>query len=106
MKKILLPVMTLTIFLFTMSMSCKKNSSDSSSTGSTATLPAVFSKFNSTVQVYVDGSYVVIKSNGIPDHKSPYFATTDSRYEAYNGTNPAFVLNPNRIAEQTLTFKI
>jgi hypothetical protein len=84
-------------------MACKKD--DTTST-TTAPLPDVFKKFSSTLQVYAEGNFVIIKTKGVPDHKSPYFATSDARYEAYNGTNPNFVLNPNRIMEQSLTFKI
>jgi hypothetical protein len=58
------------------------------------------------VTVSTEAGYVVIRSTGVPDHKSPYFATTDSRYEAYNGTNSSFNLNPNRIQAQQLTFRI
>jgi hypothetical protein len=86
-------------------IACKK-SSTSSTTTTPATLPAIYSKFNSALQVYTEGNYVVIKTNSVPDHKSPYFATSDPRYEAYNGTNPNFMLNPNRIIDQSLTFKI
>ena len=92
-------------FIFvTLIVGCKKRSSTSTTTP--ASLPAMYSKFNSALQIYVEGNYVVIKSTGVPDHKSPYFQTTDARYEAYNGGNPAFVLNPNRIIAQTLTFKV
>lgn len=80
---------------------CKKND-----TATAAILPDVFKKFNSSVTVYTEGNFVVIKSNAIPDHKSPYFSTTDTRYEAYNGNNANFAINPNRIVEQSLTFKI
>ncbi|MFT3932205.1 MAG: YHYH protein [Chitinophagaceae bacterium] len=85
---------------------CSKSDSSTSTTPANTTLPDVFKKFNSTVTISTDGTYITIKSNGLPDHKSPYFATTDSRYEAYNGTNAHFSLNPNRISEQSLTFKI
>ena len=86
---------------------CKKSSSSSTTTPPvTATLPAMYAKFNTSLQIYVEGNFVVIKSTGIPDHKSPYFQTNDARYEAYNGTNASFNLNPNRILTQTLTFKV
>ena len=93
----------LTAFAFC--IACSKNSSTSGTTA-TDTIPAVYKKFNSSVTISNDGTYITLKSNGIPDHKSPYFATTDARYEAYNGSNVHFSLNPNRIAEQSLTFKI
>ncbi len=107
------------IFLFIaiaaagVSFSCKKDTAATTTTG-TATLPDVFKKFSSTIQgttlqVYVEGNYVVIKSNGLPDHKTPYYKGTQwasTMYEAYNGTNSAWSQNPNTIASQSLVFKI
>ena len=93
-------------FLLILNAGCKKSSSTSTTTTTTGTLPAMYSKFNSSLQISVSGNYVVINSTGIPDHKSPYFQPTDSRYEAYNGSNSSFVLNPNRILTQSLVFKI
>ena len=87
-------------------------SSDDSSTTTTTTpteLPAVYKKIYGATDVYLQGDYVYVKSNGRPDHKSPYYLSTQwesSLYQAYNGSNSKFTLNPNRIASQTLTFKI
>lgn len=80
-----------------------------STTTPTSEAPAVYQKIYGATDVYVEGDYVVIKSNGRPEHKSPYYLNTQwhsTLYEAYNGPNPNFVLNPNRIAEFSLTFKI
>jgi hypothetical protein len=76
--------------------------------GSTITgdVPAFYQLFGNGTQISVDGQYVVIRSTGLPDHKSPYFATTDAKYERYNGSNAAFAINPNRIIEQSLVFRI
>ena len=92
-------------------ISCKKDTATGSSTtttgtGSTAAVPDVFKKFNTTVSISSDGTYITLKSDGVPDHKSCYFATTDSRYQAYNGTNTAFNKNPNSIGTKSYTFKI
>jgi YHYH protein len=62
--------------------------------------------FSSNATATVEGIFLVIKTNAIPDHKSPYYSTSDARYEAYNGTNTLFRAAPNVIAAQTLTFKI
>jgi len=69
-------------------------------------VPAVFSKFSSAVSISLDGDYVVLRANGVPDHKSPYFAPSDSRYEAYNGTNRNFNNSGFVIVEQQLSFRI
>jgi hypothetical protein len=78
------------------------------SSGSSVDISVLKSKFGNNVTISVDGDYLVIKSNGIPDHKSPYFKGTtweSSLYEAYNGT-AKFSQNPNVIKSQNLTFRI
>lgn len=72
----------------------------------TADLPAVFEKFTDNVNAYVDGEFVIIETDDLPNHPSPYYTTTNALYQAYNGSNPNFMLNPNRIAEQSITFRI
>ncbi|MCB9045946.1 MAG: YHYH protein [Chitinophagales bacterium] len=72
-------------------------------------VPDIYKKIYGATDIYVDGDYVVIKVNGLPDHKSPYYLSTQwesTMYEAYNGTNPQFNLNPNRISEAKITFRI
>ena len=69
-------------------------------------IPAAFRAFSDSVAITVENGFVVLRSKSVPDHRSPYFATSDSRYEAYNGTNAAFSINPNRIASQQLVFRI
>lgn len=105
MKRIFFPLFALAAITASLSLSCKKDA-DNDDAGTNATLPDVFARFSSAVQISTEGNYVVLKATGIPDHKSPYYNTTDSRYEAYNGSNPSFSLNPNRIMQQAYTFKI
>jgi hypothetical protein len=69
-------------------------------------VPAAFQRFTTGIQVTREGDYVVVRSTGVPNHGSPYFATTDSRYEPYSGTNPGFRINPNRIVAQSYVFRI
>jgi hypothetical protein len=56
------------------------------------------------VSAKIDGDYLVVTTTTVPDHKSPYFANTDSRYEA--NTDAAFRKAPNTIVEGNVTFKI
>jgi hypothetical protein len=91
------------------SIACKKSSeSTTTTTPVTTTVPDVYKKIYGATDMYVEGNYVVIKTTALPDHKSPYYQGTQwsSKYEAYNGTNPNYVTNPNRIAQVNLTFKI
>lgn len=85
---------------------CLPNEEDLGSGTGNDSIAAPYDQFVSGVSVSRDGATMVIESDGVPDHKSPYFAATDSRYEAYNGTNAAFSKNPNRIQTQSLTFRI
>jgi hypothetical protein len=88
-------------------VACRSDAATSATTtGSTADLPAMYKLFGNGVQVTISGATVIIRTTGVPDHKSPYFGTAHARYEAYNGSNPAFQLNPNRIIEQTGVFRI
>ncbi len=73
------------------------------------TVPAVYAKMYGATSITSDGVYITIKTNGTPDHKSPYFPVNNSLYEAYNGTTfggNTFVKNPNVIATQNFTFRI
>ena len=70
------------------------------------TLPPGYEQFKNDTTVFADGSDVVVQSNGEPAHGSPYFETSDPRYEAYNGSNSSFMLNPNIIASQTFEFRL
>lgn len=88
------------------------NSSDSSNDATTpsVTVPDVYKKIYGATSITSDGTYVTIKTNGQPDHKSAYYATTDSRYENFSGTTfggTTFNKNPNTISTNlAFTFKI
>ncbi len=92
------------------SSACKKSADTASPVTSTnATVPAVYQKIYGASSITSDGTYITIKTNGAPDHKSAYYATTNALYEAFSGTTfggNTFSKNPNSIVTQTLTFKI
>jgi hypothetical protein len=94
------------LLFFVLVTACHKSSDTNNNT---TPVPDVYKKIYGATDMYVDGNYIVIKSNGRPDHKSPYYQSTQwasTLYEAYNGSNASFVLNPNRIATSNLTFRI
>ena len=71
--------------------------------------------YGTTSEITISEGYVYINTNGVPDHKSPYFKDTnwhDQKYQAYEEADPnifhkgSFHLNPNRISELNLSFKI
>lgn len=57
------------------------NNTDPDDTGGTASsLHAAFSDFDSdNFTIYLDGTEVVIESNGLPNHTSPYWSNTTAR---------------------------
>jgi hypothetical protein len=79
---------------------------DENDTTTSAEIPAVFKNFTGNVKVSLDGDFIVLQTDDLPNHPSPYFNTSDSRYEAYNGSNSSFRLNPNRIATQNIVLRI
>src|SRR5690349_7936391 len=92
----------ITSLLFFGCISCSKSSDDNGGGGGgTTEVPTPFKKIYGATDMYVEGNYVVIKTTALPDHKSPYYQGTawaSTKYEAYNGTNPAWMQNPNKIA--------
>ena len=79
------------------------------SAGGGPTLPAVYNKIYGATSITFDGTWVTIKFNALPDHKSIYYPTTNPLYENFSGTTfsgVTFVKNPNTIATQNITLKI
>jgi len=79
------------------------------SSGGGPTLPAVYSKIYGATSITFDGTWVTIKCNALPDHKSIYYPTTNPLYENFSGTTfggGTFVKNPNSIASQNITLTI
>lgn len=75
-------------------------------TNTSTEIPAVFKNFTSTVKISVSGDDIVLQTDDLPNHPSPYFGVGNAKYEAYNGSNPNFMLNPNRLTSQSITFRI
>lgn len=72
-------------------------------------VPTVYTKIYGATSITYDGTWVTIKVNGLPDHKSPYYPTTHALYENYTGTTfggGSFAKNPNSISTQNITLKI
>ena len=65
-----------------------------------------FPGFSDNVEVTFEGDFVVLRSDGVPGHVSPYFDPSDPRYAVYDGDNAQFQQNPNTIAELTLVLRI
>jgi hypothetical protein len=72
-------------------------------TTGTSSLPAMYARFQSNVTITVSGTSVVLKSNGLPDHASPYWGAGKALYEA---PHAGMMVNPNLIQTQNLTFTV
>ncbi|WP_303316034.1 YHYH protein [Flavivirga abyssicola] len=65
----------------------------------------ILSKFEGTGLSYaVNGNTVTFTTQDLPNHTSPYWPTDNPLYEAYNGTNSNWRINPNTISEQNIVF--
>ncbi len=73
-------------------------------TTSPTSTQSIFSKFTGNgVSVSFDGTTAVIRTSDTPDHKSPYWGTSNANYEA---PHSGMQVNPHVIATQNLTFRI
>jgi hypothetical protein len=70
-------------------------------------LQAIFDKFYGATDIYEEGDFIVIKANGLPDHKTPYYKGTQWESTMYvQDTRAGFNVNPNKIASFSYTFKV
>ncbi len=79
------------------------STSNATTTPSATTLATMYSKFTNGVTVQLSGATVVLTSNGVPDHKSPYFGVGNAQYEA---PQAGMVVNPNLIASQNFVMRV
>lgn len=99
-------------------LACTKNDKDTPVTNPDGATSNNFSKLYAKMYNYISidtssSNQIIIKTNDVPDHKSPFFPTTSTQYEAYNGDNAGFstTINLNGtisdpdLLSQTLTFK-
>ncbi|MEY3159695.1 MAG: hypothetical protein RLZZ49_1175 [Bacteroidota bacterium] len=91
-------------------ISCQKEDNPSNNDQqNNQSVPEVYKKIYGATSITSDGSFVYVKTNGLPDHKSAYYNTSNVLYESFSGTTfkgTNFSKNPNTIASQNFTFKI
>ncbi|GIZ08847.1 YHYH protein [Flavobacterium sp. UMI-01] len=107
MKKsffLIIPILGVLLFL-----ACSNSDNDNSGEVTIA-VPEVYKKIYGATSITTDGTYVIIKTTGQPDHKSVYYPSTHAKYENFSGTtfgNNTFHKNPNTISlTNAYTFKI
>ncbi|WP_234974617.1 YHYH protein [Tenacibaculum agarivorans] len=68
----------------------------------------ILSKFDNVpgLSYAIRGNVVEITTDDLPNHGSPYWDQSHPMYEAYNGDNPDWRINPNMIETQNFTFTI
>ncbi len=104
-KSISLGIVSCLLVAFGCNKSNDTTVTPTTTTNNATAMQTAFSGYGaSNVTVTVEGNFLVVKSTTVPDHKSPYFATTDVRYEA--NTSVAFKKAPNTIATGNVTFRI
>ena len=93
-------------------ISCSKKN-DTSSTITPVipgnTIPAVYSKIYGATSITSDGTFLTVKTSGLPGHVSCYWPVTNSLYRVFSGITfggETFKRAPNDITEKTYTFKI
>ncbi|MFM7023201.1 MAG: YHYH protein [Flavobacteriales bacterium] len=91
MKKLMIPILLLSLITACSSDDDSDTDDTSSDTATTSDFTKLYEKmYNITSIDYSGSSSVVIKTTDVPDHKSPFFGKTHAKYEAYNGDNPDF----------------
>jgi hypothetical protein len=107
MKTKPLILLSTVLLLFIAIAACKKDST--STTTNNVAVPVIYSKIYGASSITSDGTYVTIKTTDLPDHKSVYWSTSNSLYQAFSGTTFggfSFAKNPNSISSQSITIKI
>lgn len=67
----------------------------------------LLSKFSGTgLEVSTNLNTVTFTTQNLPNHKSPYWPSNNALYEAYNGSNANFNLNPNTISSQNIVITV
>ena len=85
--------------------SCNKDDDSTTVTPTTGVsiLSTVQAKYKSMVTISTSGSSITLKSNGNPDHVSPYWDASNSLYEAQMAGS---TVNPGKIGTQNYTMTI
>ncbi len=112
MKKLFNPIVLISSLLI-MAMACTKtdtpvsNNSNSTGTDELAIYKKVYGATSIYTQVINDTTFVVFTTVDTPDHKSPYYKTTQWESRKYIAdTASSFKINPSVIVQQSLVFKI
>jgi YHYH protein len=104
-----LKLISIMIVLASLFSHCKKETVDAATPTSSNVVPEVYKKIYGASSITSDGTFITIKTTGLPDHKSIYYPATNALYENFSGTTftgVTFQKNPNTITQYNYTFKI
>jgi hypothetical protein len=80
---------------------------DSCRTEIASDVPGFYADYFRCVDISMDGDTVVIESTGLPPHRSAYYGEGDANYAEWDDSRGAdYYLNPNVIAEQSISIEI
>lgn len=96
---------------FLLATGCKKSKPATSGGGVVpTTVPAIYNKIYGATSITSDGTFITVKTNGLPDHISCYWPAGNSMFRPFTGTTTfngeTFQRAPNDILEKNYTFKI
>ena len=109
-KKSFTKVSVLLFFITFIMSSCSSSATISDEevddTATSYDITPILSHFDNieAVSYSVTGTTVTFTTTDLPNHTSPYWDSSHSLYEDYNGTNSSWKQNPNSIGEQNITF--
>ena len=111
MKSLKITICVKFVLVAILFLGCKKSSTEVTpdTPSPTVTVPDIYKKIYGASSVTSDGTFITIKTNGVPDHKSIYFVANNANYQTFSGITYAgytFNKNPNSIASFNYTFKI
>jgi hypothetical protein len=72
-------------------------------------VPEVYKKIYGATSITTDGTYVYIRSTGLPDHKSVYYPESNKMHEDFAGKTfggLTFRKNPSLISQENYVFRI
>jgi YHYH protein len=100
--KLLFGIVAVSFAITAALVSCTKEEDDNTTTDTT--VPAVFSSnYKSAVTLSSDGTSLTLKSNGTPDHVTPYWGVGNTLYEAQTAGQ---TVNPGNLQSQTFVMTI
>jgi len=79
---------------------------DTCVTGTASNVPEPYASLFRCVEMSIEGTDLVIKSTGLPPHKSYYYGASSPNYIAWDDRGGAYHANPNTLKQSTTTIVV